>query len=66
MTKIEQINIMNISTLVFKFSAAVNVASPGTSNMVLREKKIKDPSKIRINIPNPAFLAHNRLDKDNS
>ncbi len=66
MIKIAIITIKNNNTLALILLAAINVASPGTSNMVFRENKTKEPINSLPIIPNPAFLAHNRFDKDNS
>jgi hypothetical protein len=56
----------NNNTFTLIFLAASNVVSPGISNIVFRQKKTKKPIDSLIIIPIPAFLAHNRLDKDNS
>jgi hypothetical protein len=65
MIKIAITKIRNNNTLSLILLAAINVASPGTSNKVFRERKTKKPINSLMVIAKPAFLAHKRRDKDN-
>ena len=56
----------NNSALVLITSAAISVASPGTTKNVFKEKITKEPISTLIKNPTPAFLAQNRLDKGNT